>query len=120
MLDGNVSQTATNTAEAQEIEQLIEKRNQARANKDWATADAIRDELKARNIVLEDTPNGVKWHKEEATPTVDTKWIEEMIANRTQAKANKDWATADAIRDELKAKGITLIDTPQGVEWKVE
>ena len=43
-----------------------------------------------------------------------------MIANRTQAKANKDWATADAIRDELKAKGVTLIDTPQGVEWKVE
>ena len=46
-----------------EIEALIEKRNEARKNKDWAAADKIRDELKARNIVLEDTPNGVKWRK---------------------------------------------------------
>ena len=51
---------------------------------------------------------------------VSSKWIEEMIANRTQAKANKDWATADAIRDELKAMNITIIDTPQGAEWKLE
>ena len=47
-----------------EIEALIEKRTQARNNRDWATADAIRDELKARHVVLEDTPQGVKWHIE--------------------------------------------------------
>ena len=47
-----------------EIEALIEKRTQARKNRDWATADAIRDELKARQVVLEDTPQGVKWHIE--------------------------------------------------------
>ena len=45
-----------------EIEALIEKRTQARKNRDWATAVAIRDELKARHVVLEDTPQGVKWH----------------------------------------------------------
>ena len=44
-----------------EIEALIEKRNEARKNKDWAEADRIRDELKARNIILKDTPLGVKW-----------------------------------------------------------
>lgn len=44
-----------------EIEALIEKRNEARKNKDWAEADRIRDELKARNIILKDTPMGVKW-----------------------------------------------------------
>jgi len=44
-----------------EIEALIEKRNEARKNKDWAEADRIRDELKARNIVLKDTPTGVQW-----------------------------------------------------------
>ena len=44
-----------------EIEALIAQRNEARKNKDWAKADKIRDELKARHIVLEDTPQGVKW-----------------------------------------------------------
>ncbi len=46
-----------------EIEALIEARAKARAEKNWAEADRIRDELKARNIVLEDTPQGVKWHR---------------------------------------------------------
>ncbi|MBP5426671.1 MAG: cysteine--tRNA ligase [Clostridiales bacterium] len=46
-----------------EIEDLINKRQEARANKDWNTADRIRDELKMKGIVLEDTPNGVKWKK---------------------------------------------------------
>lgn len=44
-----------------EIEELIEKRNKARADKNWAEADAIRDKLKEMNIVLKDTPMGVKW-----------------------------------------------------------
>lgn len=47
-----------------DIEKLIEKRQQARANKDWATADRIRDELKAQGITLKDTPQGVTWIKE--------------------------------------------------------
>lgn len=44
-----------------EIEKMIEQRNKAREEKDWATADAIRDKLKEMNIVLKDTPLGVKW-----------------------------------------------------------
>ena len=47
-----------------DIEKLIEERQQARANKDWATADRIRDELKAQGIILKDTPQGVTWIKE--------------------------------------------------------
>ncbi len=47
-----------------DIEALIEKRQEARANKDWATADAIRDELKAKGIILKDAPLGVTWTKE--------------------------------------------------------
>lgn len=49
--------------EADEIEALIEQRQQARKNRDFALADKIRDNLKARNIVLEDTPQGVRWKK---------------------------------------------------------
>lgn len=47
-----------------EIEALIEKRQEARRNKDWATADKIRDDLKAKGIILKDTPQGVTWTKE--------------------------------------------------------
>lgn len=46
-----------------EIEALIEKRQAARKAKDFATADAIRDDLAAKGIILEDTRDGVKWHK---------------------------------------------------------
>lgn len=44
-----------------EIEALIEKRTEARKNKDFKTADEIRDKLKEMGIILEDTPQGVKW-----------------------------------------------------------
>ena len=47
-----------------EIEALIEQRTQARKDRNWAEADRIRDELKAKGIVLEDTAQGVKWHRE--------------------------------------------------------
>lgn len=47
-----------------EIEALIEARARARADKNWAEADRIRDKIKDMGIVLEDTPNGVKWHRD--------------------------------------------------------
>jgi cysteinyl-tRNA synthetase len=46
------------------------------------------------------------------------KEIEELIAEREEARSRKDWATADALRDQLKERGIILEDTPQGVRWK--
>ena len=45
----------------EEIEALIAKRQQARKDRDFTLADKIRDELKDRGIVLEDTPQGVRW-----------------------------------------------------------
>ncbi len=43
---------------ADDVQTLIDQRNAARKNKDWATADKIREELKARGITIKDTPNG--------------------------------------------------------------
>jgi len=46
-----------------EIEEMIKKRQEAREKRDWVTADRIRDELSARGIILEDTPQGIRWKK---------------------------------------------------------
>lgn len=47
-----------------EVEALIAQRTKARAEKDWATADAIRDKLKEMNVVIKDTKDGIEWHFE--------------------------------------------------------
>jgi cysteinyl-tRNA synthetase len=44
-----------------DVERLIEERSEARANKDWKEADAIRDRLKEMGVVLEDGPDGTTW-----------------------------------------------------------
>ena len=51
--------------------------------------------------------------KEESDPEIDA-----LIAARAAAKKEKNWAEADRVRDELKARGIEIIDTPQGTKWK--
>jgi len=48
---------------SREVEELIKKREEARRAKDWKTADAIRNKLREMGIILEDTPEGVKWKK---------------------------------------------------------
>ncbi len=47
------------------------------------------------------------------------KEAEELIRKREKARKRKDWETADAIRQQLKAMGIMIEDTAQGVRWKI-
>lgn len=58
-----ILQNSTKGSLEEEIERLIAERQQARKDRNFALADKIRDDLKARNIVLEDTPQGVRWKK---------------------------------------------------------
>ena len=54
-----------------------------------------------------------------SSATVDPAEIERLIAERNRARADKEFALADKIRDDLKAKGIVLEDTAKGTEWTV-
>ena len=54
-----------NHIDDEQIKALIEERNQARKNKDFARSDQIRDELKQQGIILEDTPQGTRYKKEQ-------------------------------------------------------
>lgn len=54
-----------------------------------------------------------------AASALDT-LVQTMIAQRAQARADKDWAAADRIRDAIAAAGITLEDTPDGTHWSID
>jgi cysteinyl-tRNA synthetase len=50
-------------AASNDIDSLLAVRDRARAERDWATSDAIRDDLARLGIVVEDTANGSRWHR---------------------------------------------------------
>ncbi|MEG1426164.1 MAG: cysteine--tRNA ligase [Oscillospiraceae bacterium] len=62
----------------------------------------------------------LKKGKEHGLSDTDAAEIEALIARRTEARTAKDWAAADAIRDELNARHVVLKDTPQGIQWSIK
>ncbi|MCR6653957.1 MAG: cysteine--tRNA ligase [Cellvibrionaceae bacterium] len=61
------------------------------------------------------------WFQGDASATgIDAAQVEALIAERQQAKLDKNYARADAIRQELKAMGVVLEDSKQGTTWKIE
>ena len=58
-----------------------------------------------------------KKEAEEAAASADPE-IDALVLARTEAKKAKNFAEADRIRDELKSRGIEIIDTPQGTKWR--
>ena len=101
-----------NTADAiSSIFELVKYANQnADGSSSKAYVQALLDELKTLCDVL-----GIIVETREEMLDSD---IEAMIEERQQARKNRDFARADAIRDELLAKGIVLEDTREGVKWK--
>jgi len=61
--------------------------------------------------------------KEEASASAAdddfSKYVEEQLVLRAEAKKNKNWAEADRIRDELTSKGVKILDTPEGAKWSL-
>ena len=106
-----------------EITHKLGQRENARRAKDYATADLIRDDLRARGLSLDDSTKmwtttdgrkGIIGVSGEAlkidgmTPSQDE--LTKMLEERQEARRNKDFATSDRIRLELRARGVTVSD----------
>ena len=57
--------------------------------------------------------------REESADSELAAWVAEMIGKRAEAKKAKDFAAADAIREELAARGVQIKDTREGVVWEL-
>lgn len=134
----NIDFTLKNAAEGGEVPAFTEQRKQEFTDAmedDLNTADAlaavfmlVRDintaisagagkkALKAFAEVFDELTGVLGLVYNRRTETLDSE-IEALIEKRTEARKNKDFKTADEIRDKLKEMGIILEDTPQGVKW---
>ncbi|HFD1848579.1 TPA: cysteine--tRNA ligase [Streptococcus pyogenes] len=124
-LKNTLQQPLTETADEQELKQFVIAFQDA-MNDDFNTANGITvvfDMAKWINSGSYTEPVKSAFEKmlavfgiifEEEVLEVD---IEALIAKRQEARANRDFATADAIRDQLAAQGIKLLDTKDGVRW---
>ena len=74
------------------------------------------DRVLSLNLII--AADAIKRKQEEEEAASADPEIDALVAARTQAKKDKNYAEADRIRDELKARGIEIIDTPQGAKWR--
>ena len=106
-----------NTADA--ISVLFELVRFTNANTDEKSSSNYADCLYKILFELSDKVLGIKLERKEVEMDEDeTAKIEAMIAERTAAKKNKDFAKADEIRNKLSEMGIIIEDTREGVKWK--
>lgn len=78
----------------------------------------MRDAVGLLSMATEAFHQEVK-DKRLAAMGIDSQFVEDKLKQRSQARQDKDWAKADAIRDELEARNIMVMDRPDRVEWRV-
>jgi cysteinyl-tRNA synthetase len=89
---------------------------------DHDAARQLVSDVSQMTLVLGLNPLSPEWRSADggaATSALDT-LVQTMITQRAQARADKDWATADRIRDAIAAAGIALEDTADGTHWSID
>ena len=78
--------------------------------------------LRCGNVlgILAEEPETFFQELSSSKPEADPEEIESLVAERARARARKDWATADAIRNRLREMGVILEDGPKGTTWRYE
>jgi len=84
-------------------------------------AAAAYGQVRRMTAILGIDPLAPEWQRDSGAEAsaLDT-LVQTMIAQRADARAAKDWAAADRVRDAIAAAGITLEDTPDGTHWSID
>ncbi|WP_067248279.1 cysteine--tRNA ligase [Microbacterium resistens] len=100
----------------------VRRGNQALDDGDDAAAERALIEVRAMAEVLGVDPLAPEWGlgRGGAEASALDALVQTMIAQRAQARAEKDWPAADRIRDAIAAAGITLEDSPAGTHWSID
>ncbi|GAA1472165.1 cysteine--tRNA ligase [Corynebacterium felinum] len=107
-----------------EIHNAVREGNTALAEGKVEQAREIAGSVRAMAAVLGVDPHAPHWvqattHNDNAYKALDV-LVQSELQRRTQARAEKNWALADEVRDRLAQAGITVTDTPSGPEWSLE
>ncbi|WP_291057124.1 cysteine--tRNA ligase [Herbiconiux sp.] len=104
------------------IHETVRKGNAALDDEDFAEAAALQGQVLAMTDVLGINPLAPEWAtgtdsgSERALATL----VESLVSDRETARKNRDFTTADRIRDELGQAGISIEDTPTGAHWSLD
>jgi cysteinyl-tRNA synthetase len=102
------------------LHDVVRRGNAALDNDQPDAALVARAEVVAMTQVLGIDPASAHWKKSEGTTGhALAALVERMLAARQEARARRDWARADTIRDDLIEAGIAIEDTPAGAQWSV-
>ena len=101
------------------LHESVRRGNAALDADDTVEAGRMLDEVQAMVDVLGIDPDGPTESAGAEASALDA-LVQAMITQRAQARADKDWATADRIRDAIAAAGIMLEDTPAGTHWSID
>ena len=106
-----------------EVHNAVRAGNSALDKGDTAEATAIAGQVRAMTAILGVDPYAPQWRDRDQSNDAALTALDVLIADalrrRELARADKDWATADQVRDQLNAAGIDIVDTADGAKWSL-